>query len=72
MSLYTREEICDGCENANWHSCDRCIAVPRFCHCNNDDEPYFCTGRCDGYTQKKTKMESIPGDEETFNNSLGW
>lgn len=34
MSLFTYEEICEGCKFANWHICPYCYYTePKFCHC---------------------------------------
>ena len=34
MSMYSMEEICDGCQYAAWHSCHHCFNSERhFCRC---------------------------------------
>jgi len=41
MSLFTFEEICEGCENAVFHDC-----CGRFCRCRVDANPDHIRGKC--------------------------
>ncbi len=56
MSLFTFEEICEGCINAMWHGCGQCYQkwVGRgighsFCHCkiNAEQNLNHCHSNCD-------------------------
>ena len=44
MSLYSAEEICEGCTHAHFHKCCGC-----FCHCKiySDGHSNGTTGKCD-------------------------
>jgi hypothetical protein len=43
MSLYTHEEICEGCISAIWHYC-----CEKFCSCtlNHKEDCDFYKGKC--------------------------
>jgi hypothetical protein len=49
MSLYSFEEICEGCLYAHWHiACSDCYeSSPRFCHCElhaEEEVNHMCNG----------------------------
>ena len=50
MSLYSMEEICEGCDHAHWHGCNKCHSWRRksFCHCASNAEEHIngCDGTC--------------------------
>ncbi len=54
MSLYAREEVCEGCNNAEWHNCNECVDGPHFCHCELDIYPDFMSGKCSCHTPNKS------------------
>lgn len=57
MSLYSEEEICEGCDHAVFHDCCK-----KFCHCKIKMEQLAndLNGTCPGHTkkEKQTKPES--------------
>jgi len=61
MSLYSLEEICEGCLYARWHSCDKCYGGgKRFCHCMMDSESQTDSirGRCEDKTKVFAEQEA--------------
>lgn len=60
MSLFTTEEICDGCFNANWHHCDKCSHDKSFCHCGggHDIGIDHTQGKCEYKVEKDEAPEN--------------
>lgn len=57
MSLYSFEEICEGCRFAVFHKCEKCIQQKTFCHCSegNHESVDHCEGTCKVYSSCKRR-----------------
>jgi len=51
MSLFTLDEICEGCMKSQWHiRCMDCFRESsRFCHCEDghENQVSYTTGKCE-------------------------
>jgi hypothetical protein len=56
MSLYSFEEICEGCNNAVFHSC-----CEKFCHCtlNLTQDANGMDNTCPGHSDEKRRMKPL-------------
>jgi hypothetical protein len=74
MSLYSFEEICQGCTNVKWHSCPNCYGgEPRFCHCeiHAEESADHSTGKCGFHrvnVKKKDAINSIDNTSDRLDN----